>query len=146
MPEANGDSTPNESFELEAKEEGLPEIHPPQTKTPVLFNQQINNYQQVPASAWDGLTPEQRLELAQSILKQRDAVDQRHFQFAVQQIDAERRRWMLSIWGGTVIAIAGFSVSGYLAVHNQTQVALTIASSLVTILATVIGNRFLSKP
>ena len=36
-----------------------PPPNPPQTKTPVQFNQQLNYYQQIPSSAWDGLSNEQ---------------------------------------------------------------------------------------
>ena len=146
MPKTGENASSEESCELTASGEELPDIRPPQTKTPIHFNQQINNFQQVPPTAWDGLTPEQRLQLAQSILKQWDVVDQRHYAFAMRQIESERKRSMLSILGGTLIAVAGFTVAGYLALHNQTQVALAMTTSLVTILATVIGNRFLSKP
>ena len=41
---------------------------PPQTKTPIQFNQQVNVYQQIPHSAWDGLSANQIVDLSKEIL------------------------------------------------------------------------------
>jgi hypothetical protein len=147
MPEAEGASSANESVEIlaVAKTEELPAINPPQTKTPISFNQQVNNFQQIPPSAWDGLTPEQRMELTRSILAQMDAMDKRHYDFAVAHVATEGKRATIGTISGALIAVMGFSISGYLALHGQTIVALSISMPLATILAIVVGNRFVSR-
>jgi hypothetical protein len=129
-----------------AKTEDLPAINLPQTKTPVTFSQQVNNFQQIPPSAWDGLTPEQRLDLTRSILAQIDSMDKRHYDFAVAHVQTEARRSTIGTICGAAIAVLGFSISGYLSMHGQTIVALSITMPLATILAIVVGNRFVSRP
>ena len=121
-------------------------MNPPQTRTPVSFNQQINNFQQIPPSAWDGLTPEQRLELTRTILIQMDSMDKRHYDFALHHIDTESRRGTTGAIVGGFVAVSGFVISGYLSLHNQTVVALSISTALATILAIIVGNRFVSRP
>lgn len=128
------------------KPEELPAINLPQTKTPVSFNQQVNNFQQIPPSAWDGLTPEQRLDLTHSILTQMDSMDKRHYDFAVAHVQTEARRSTIGTICGAIIAITGFALSGFLSLRGQTIVALSITMPLATILAIVVGNRFVSHP
>ncbi len=126
------------------KMDELPPITPPETKTPITFNQQIN-YQQIPLSAWDDLTPDQRLELSKSILKTMDSIDERHYNFAVKRIDIETKRGTIRAISGTVIALIGFGLAAYLAMHGQTVVGLTISLPLVTIVAIVVGSRFVGR-
>jgi hypothetical protein len=128
------------------KPDELPVISPPQTKTPISFNQQVNNFQQIPPSAWDGLTPVQRMELSKSILAQMDSMDQRHYDFAVKHVETETTRGVIRAVCGTVITVAGFSFAAYLAMHGQTILGLSISLPLATILAIVVGNRFVSRP
>jgi len=148
MPEIEKVGNTKDSTEVvpAVKTEELPAINLPQTKTPVSFNQQVNNFQQIPPSAWDGLTPEQRLELTHSILAQMDSMDKRHFDFAVTHVQTEARRSTIGSICGALIAILGFSLSAFLSLHGQTIVALSISMPLATILAIVVGNRFVSRP
>lgn len=44
---------------------------------------------------------------------------------------------------GSVIAIAGFAATVYLATSGHEMIALTISLPLATILAIIVGNRFL---
>jgi hypothetical protein len=134
-----------EKVALEASADQLPAIIPPQTKTPVSFNQQINNFQQIPPSAWDGLTPSQRMELSKSILKQMDSMDQRHYDYAVTQVQTETKRGTIRAICGSVIAMAGFLIAAYLGLHGQVILGLSISMPLATIIALVVGNRFLGK-
>lgn len=127
------------------KAEELPAISPPETKTPVTFNQQIN-VQQIPPSAWDGLTPAQRMELSKAILTQMDTMDDRHYKFALKRVETETTRGTIRTVCGTLIAISGFSFAAYLAMHEQTILAMTISLPLATILAIVVGNRFVGRP
>jgi hypothetical protein len=146
MPEIEKGDNPQEGAEIApaTKSEELPKINLPQTKTPVSFNQQVNNFQQIPPSAWDGLTPGQRLELTRSILAQMDSMDKRHYDFAVTHVRAEATRSNVGSICGALIAVLGFSLSGYLSLHGETIVALSISMPLATILAIVVGNRFVS--
>lgn len=147
MPEDSNAKTQNDDMaEIipAAKTDELPPISPPQTKTPVTFNQQIN-YQQIPPSAWDGLTPDQRMELSKNILEKMDAIDERHYNFAVKHIDIETKRGTIRAICGTLIALLGFGTSAYLATHNQTLAGLTISLPLATIIAVVVGNRFIGR-
>jgi len=127
------------------KSEDLPAINPPSTKTPISFNTQVNNYQQIPPSAWDGLTPEQRMELTKLILSQTDAMDQRHYDFALLHVKTESRRNNIGTICGAIVAVIGFSLGGYLALRGQVMVGLSITLPLATILAIIVGNRFVTK-
>lgn len=115
---------------------------PPDTKTPVQFNQQINVYQ-IPPSAWDRLSPDQIANLSKDVLIQADIVDDRHYRFAMAQADraATGKKWAMIVGG--IITVVGFCVAGFLASSGNTIVAISIALPLATILGTVVGNRFL---
>lgn len=146
MPESEEQNPDSATVEvLTAKSDELPAINPPATKTPVSFNQQINNFQQIPPSAWDGLTPEQRMELSKSILSQMDAMDQRHYEYAIKRVNTDTTRGTIRAVCGTLITVAGFSIAGYLGMHSQEILALSISMPLATILAIVVGNRFVSR-
>ena len=137
-------AAPDDEKSVVLTSDELPAINLPPTRAAVNFNQQVNNYQQIPPSAWDGLTPEQRLDLSKSILGQLDVMDKRHFDFAMDQAKKEGSKAKLSTICGLIITVAGFSVSGYLALHGQPLVGLSISTPLATILAIVVGNRFIS--
>jgi hypothetical protein len=49
----------------------------------------------------------------------------------------------LSIKLGSVIALAGFIAAGVLAMYGHELAAVTISLPLATILAVIVGNRFL---
>ena len=140
--EPNGSDLVNteSSGELE-KPELPPPPTPPQTKTPVQFNQQLNFYQQIPSSAWDDLSNDQIVDLSKSILIQMDRFDERQFKFAMDQagkLDSTRRRILLA---GSSVAIIGFATAAYLALNGHTFVAMSISIPLATILAVIVGNK-----
>jgi len=137
---------PTESKEVvkaETTDLELPQIAPPVTKTPVQFNQQVNIYQQIPQSAWDRLTAEQIVELSKVIVQQIDTADKRQFDYAISQANSEHSGKKIAVICGSAVAILGFSVTAYLALHGQVVPALSISLPLATILAVIVGRRFL---
>ena len=127
-----------ESVDLE-----LPQVAPPATKTPVQFNQQVNIYQQIPQSAWDRLRAEQIVELSKIIVQQIDTADKRQFDYAISQVNSEHTGKKIAIICGSAVAILGFSATAYLALNGQVVPALSISLPLATILAVIVGKRFL---
>ena len=115
---------------------------PPDTKTPVQFNQQINVFP-IPQSAWGQLNADQIVELSKAVLHHANVVDERQFKFAMAQSgrDSTGKKWATTVGG--VITIAGFGAAAFLAYSGNTIAAISIALPLATILATVVGNRFL---
>ena len=128
---------------MEVAKEEIPSPPPtPDTKTPIQFNQQIN-VQNIPPSAWGILNSEQILELSKAIIHQTDVIDERHYKFAMDRAnrDSTGKKWAMSIGG--VITVAGFAITAYLADSGNTLAAVSISLPLATILAIVVGNRFL---
>lgn len=122
----------------------LPLVVPPQTSAPVQFNQQLNlSVQQIPNSAWDRLSPEQIVEISKMIVNQIDATDQRHFDYAMESVKHSTSGKKVSIWCGGLIFLIGVAATTFLATHGHEITALTISLPLATILAVVVGNRFL---
>lgn len=139
------DLVKTEPSEESEKPELPPPPTPPQTKTPVQFNQQLNFYQQIPSSAWGGLSNEQIVDLSKSILIQMDRFDERQFKFAMDQakkLDSTRRRILFS---GSSVAIIGFALAAYLALNGHTFVAMSISIPLATILAVIVGNKIVGS-
>jgi hypothetical protein len=123
----------------------LPPVIPPQTAAPVQFNQQVNlSIQQIPASAWDRLNPEQIVEVTKMIVNQIEATDQRHFDFATESVRRRSRGMTLAVICGTVITVAGYAATAWLALQGHELAAAFVALPLTTVLAMVVGNRFLS--
>ena len=128
---------------MEVVKEEIPSPPPtPDTKTPIQFNQQINVHN-IPPSAWDLLNSDQILGLSKAILHQADVIDERHYKYAMDRAnkDSTGKKWAMSIGG--VITVAGFAISAYLAGSGNTFAAVSISLPLGTILAIVVGNRFL---
>ena len=115
---------------------------PPDTGTPIQLSQKINVYN-IPPSVWDRLDSSQIVDLSKEVLRQADVVDERHYNFAMAQAarDASGKKWAVSV--GALIAVAGFVAAAYLAVSGHTASAMFISLPLTTILAIVVGNRFL---
>ena len=116
---------------------------PPQTKTPVQFNQQVNVYQQIPQSAWNGLSSDQMVDLSQEILNRMDTFDKRQFDYAMAQAvrrDSTRKR---TVTYGSLVAIVGFIITAYLAINGHELVAVTISIPLATILAIIVGSKLI---
>jgi len=126
-----------------AIEPELPPVSPPSTKAPVQFNQQVNVYQQIPLSAWDRLNADQIVELSKVILEQIDVADKRQFEYAIEQNRADGSGKKMALVCGAAIALGGFGGTVYLGMHGHELIALSIALPLATILAVIVGNRFL---
>ncbi|HWZ44408.1 MAG TPA: hypothetical protein VNW97_13100 [Candidatus Saccharimonadales bacterium] len=121
-------------------------VTPPQTIAPIQFNQQVNlSIQQIPSSAWDRLSSDQVLEISKAIIAQTDAADKRQFDYAMEDIRRSSLGKRIAIASGSVVAIVGYAVSGYLAAHGQALVAACIAAPITTVLAVIVGNRFLDN-
>jgi len=134
---------PKEVLPAEFVEPELPQVTPPNTKTPVQFNQQVNIYQKIPPTAWDRLTPEQVVELSKVIVSQIDIADKRQFDYAVKQTESETAGKKIAIIWGASVAVVGFGCAAYLGIHGQAIVAVSISVPITTILAILIGKRFL---
>jgi len=126
-----------------ALEPELPPVSPPSTKAPVQFNQQVNVYQQIPPSVWDRLNADQIVELSRVVLKQNFIADRRQFEYAMEQNRAEYSGKKMAVVCGAAIALGGFGGTVYLGMHGHELIALSIALPLATILAVIVGNRFL---
>jgi hypothetical protein len=133
---------PKEIVKADPVDLELPPVAPPVTKTPVQFNQQVNIYQ-IPQTAWDRLTADQVVELSKVIVQQIDTADKRQFDYAISQAKSEHDGKKLAIMCGSAVAILGFTVTTYLAIHGQIVPALSISLPLATILAVIVGKRFL---
>jgi hypothetical protein len=121
----------------------LPPISPPQTKAPIQFNQQVNIYQQIPQSAWDRLNSEQVVELSKAIIQQIDNADKRQFDYVIEQANKEQSGKKMAIIAGSIVTVLGFAATAYLSLHGQTIAGLSISLPLATILAVLVGKRFL---
>lgn len=136
--------TPSSSTDLTAKEsQPLPPLHPPTTKTPLQFNQQVNVYQQIPPSAWDSLSQAQVFELTKDILKMSDVIDKRHFDHATNIAAKRSARDKIGMFIGGAIAILGIGGAIYLGTNGHDMIAMSISLPLATILAVVVGRRLL---
>ena len=144
MAERAGKEDPVEVVKAEPVEaEQLPLVTPPSTKAPVQFNQQVNVYQQIPPSAWDRLNADQIMDLSKRIIDQIDVADKRQFDYAIEDAKSVKSGKRAAMAWGSVIAIAGFTATVFLAMNGHEMIALTISLPLATILAIIVGNRFL---
>ena len=144
MPEdiTNGDGAADLTTSPDTQ--ALPPVVPPHTSAPVQFNQQLNlSIQQIPTSAWDRLTPAQVVDISKTIIGQIDASDKRHFDYAMEEIKRSSAGKRVSIVCGSVVALLGYGITGYLAMHGHDLIAMAIALPITTVLAVIIGRRFL---
>jgi acetamidase/formamidase len=122
----------------------LPTVVPPQTKAPIQFNQQVNlSIQQIPTTAWDRLSPDQVVAISKMIIEQIDATDKRHFDYAMDQVKRLSSGKKIALACGSLVSVAGFAATAYLSINNHELVALAIALPLATVIAMIVGNRFL---
>jgi hypothetical protein len=129
-----------------ALEVQLPPLKPPQTIAPVQFNQQVNlSIQQIPTSAWDKLSSEQILEVSKQIIGQVDAADKRQYEYAMEEIRHSSSGKRMAVICGSVVTAAGYLISGYLAAHGQSLVAACISLPITTVLAVLVGSRFIDR-
>jgi len=144
MPENNGKPDgPHPKLDLvaPAPEPSLPPVIPPQTNTPFQFNQQVN-IQQIPPKVWDKLSAEQIFDLSKAIVAQVEAMDSRHFELAREKASSAATTKRQSVIIGGVLALAGLAAATYLAASGNGIVGGIIATFLATIIAVVIGSRF----
>lgn len=124
----------------------LPPLRPPQTIAPVQFNQQVNlSIQQIPSSAWDRLSAEQIMEVSKQIISQVEAADKRQYDYAMEDIRRSSAGKRMAVICGSLVTAAGYSIAGYLAAHGQSLVAACIVLPITTVLAVIVGNRFLDR-
>jgi hypothetical protein len=124
----------------------LPPVIPPTTKAPVQFNQQVNlSIQQIPATAWDRLAPDQIVEVSKMIIKQIEVTDQRHFDFARESVKRRATGMIVAVVCGSLIALSGYAGVVFLALKGHEMAAAIIGLPLTTVLAMVVGNRFLGR-
>lgn len=122
----------------------LPEITPPQTKVGVQLNQQYNvSIQSIPTTAWDRLTPAQIVEVTRVIVEKADESDRRHFEYAMESVKQEECGKKRALIVGAVISIVAYGAAGWLGLDGHEIVAAIIALPLATVLAMIVGNRFL---
>jgi hypothetical protein len=135
---------PERNNNAAAKDEGitLPPVQPPATRAPAVLNQQVNVYQ-LPPSVWDKLSGDQVFELSKSILAQMEIADERNFNFATTDAQRSASGKKLSVICGSATAIIGFGLAAYLGSQGHDILAACIALPIGTILAVVVGNRFL---
>jgi len=140
--EPSSSQIPSLSTDIAPQEpQPIPPIHPPTTKTPSQFNQQVNVYQQIPPNAWNSLSQDQVFELTKDILKMSDVIDKRHFDHATNMADKRSARDKISMGIGGAIAFLGIGGAIYLGANGHEMIALSISLPLATILAVVVGRR-----
>lgn len=124
--------------------EALPyPLTPPQTKAPVQFNQQVNNYYSIPQTVWDRLSPEQIVDLSKAIIAHAVDADRRSFEFAMNEARSERQGKKLAMIVGGLVTVLGIGGAIYLGMNNHPIIALSVALPLATIVAMLVGNRFI---
>jgi hypothetical protein len=146
MSEENGEQERDPQEPPEIEKVTLPPVIPPTTKAPVQFNQQVNlSIQQIPATAWDRLTPDQIVEVSGMIIKQVEVTDQRHFEFAKDSVQRRHKGMIIAMICGCVIAVVGYVSVVVLALEGHELAAVTVGAPITTVLAMVVGNRFLGR-
>ncbi|MBX9601893.1 MAG: hypothetical protein K2X35_12845 [Bryobacteraceae bacterium] len=113
---------------------------PPQTRTPVTFNQQIN-VQHIPQRAWEKLSPDQIFELSKQVIEQVDRIDTRHFEWAKQASQQQEERHKRSTLVGGLVGTAGLLIVTYLTMNGHEVIAAIIATFLVTLVAVIVGRQ-----
>jgi hypothetical protein len=138
------DSDKPGDLEPKGSAEDLPPVIPPPTKAAFQFNQQVN-IQPIPPRAWERLSPEQIVELSKDTMAQLDRMDQRHFDWAMNQARTSQTVQEKAMVIGGVIAVLGLVAVTYLAATGHEIVAAILGTFLATILAVVVGNRLFGQ-
>jgi len=79
------------------------------------------------------------------IIKQIEITDQRHFDFARESVKRRAAGMIVAIICGSVIAVSGYASVVWLAVKGHDLAAAIVGLPITTVLAMVVGNRFLSR-
>lgn len=114
--------------------------NPPDTKTPVQLNQQVNVYQQIPANVWERFTPDQALQAMHLILEHAEQTDRRHFEFAMDQAKKAHASEKVRFWLGTAAYVLGYCVAAVLALQAHPIVGGLIAATITGSLLTIFGK------
>lgn len=85
------------------------------------------------------------MDLSRTIIQQIDVADKRQFDYAIDQAKKEESRKKFTTICGAIVAIVGFGLTGYLAMHGHEFVALTVSLPLATILAIIVGNKVIGN-
>ena len=72
-----------------------------------------------------------------------DVADKRQFDYAIEQNKAACSGKKMAILCGSVICLGGFGSGIYLGMQGHEAIALSVTLPLATILAVVVGRRFL---
>ena len=113
---------------------------PPDTKTPVQLNTQINVYQQIPANVWERFTPEEALRAIEMLLVHAEQVDKRHFDFAMDQARKAHASEKARFWLGTAAYALGYCAAVVLALYSHPVVGGLVAATITGSLLTVFGK------
>ena len=77
------------------------------------------------------------------IVNQIDATDKRQFDYAMDEVKRTASGKKIAMCCGSLVAVAGFALTSYLAINGHEVVALAISLPLATVIAMIVGNRFL---
>lgn len=83
------------------------------------------------------------MELSKKIIEQIDIADKRQFDYALEEARSAKSGRHAAMLVGALITVAGFTATVYLASHGHEMIALSVSLPLATILAIIVGNRFL---
>lgn len=83
------------------------------------------------------------MDLSKRIIDQIDVADKRQFEYAVEEAKSVKSGKRAAMAWGSIIAVAGFAATVFLASNGHEIIALSISLPLATILAIIVGNRFL---
>jgi hypothetical protein len=115
---------------------------PPQTQHPVTFNQQIN-IGQFPPETWSKLTGDQIAVITELTIRELSQSDDRRFNVEMRRLESENAQRSMGILLGALITLGGIGVSAYLAVQGQKEVATSLITALVTLVAVLVGKKIL---
>ncbi len=94
----------------------------------------------------DKLSPDQILELHDSILKHMDRSENRRFEFAMDRANKNGASQKLNVRFGGSIALAGILAAVYPAATGNDIIAGVIATAVTIIIAVVIGGKMSNRP
>jgi hypothetical protein len=145
MSDADDQEDPQSKLPLDpVAPQPLPPVVPPQTSTPFLINQPSQvNIQQIPPKVWDRLSSDQIVDIAKMIVSQVEKMDDHQFDLAKERTKTGASTRTLALIVGAIVSLAGLAAATYLATHENAVVGGIIAAFLATILAVIVGNRFL---
>jgi hypothetical protein len=85
------------------------------------------------------------VDLSKCVMSQIDAIDRRHMEFAMDEAKRQASGQKLCVVVGALIFSIGIIAAIYLGMSGHEFIALSISLPLATIVAVVVGNRFLKS-